>query len=104
MVKGKFEGAVVNVDPNGRTYHGTFVDGHKTKDWSPGAGSGSKPAGPAEETKPKQSPPTEVASNARPAESPTEERPATKSVASAKPSGSAGDSISEPEFPAEGPD
>jgi hypothetical protein len=36
MVRGKLEGAVVNVDANGRRFHGTFVDGKKSKDWSPG--------------------------------------------------------------------
>lgn len=36
MVDGKFEGLVANVDANGRTFHGTFVDGHKTRDWARG--------------------------------------------------------------------
>jgi hypothetical protein len=39
MVDGKFEGPVVNVDANGRTFHGTFADGHKTKDWTRGPAS-----------------------------------------------------------------
>lgn len=38
MEHGKFEGAVVNVDPTGRTFHGTFADGKKTKDWAAGHG------------------------------------------------------------------
>lgn len=36
MVRGKFEGLVVNVDANGRTFHGTFVEGRKSKDWAAG--------------------------------------------------------------------
>lgn len=36
MIKGKFAGLVVNVDSNGRTFHGTFVDGHKGSDWTLG--------------------------------------------------------------------
>jgi hypothetical protein len=40
MVRGKLEGPVVNVDPNGKTFHGTFVDGRKTKDWAAGRAPG----------------------------------------------------------------
>jgi hypothetical protein len=36
MVRGKLDGAVVNVDADGRRFHGTFVDGKKTKDWFAG--------------------------------------------------------------------
>lgn len=36
MVKGKLQGLVVNIDENGQTFHGTFVDGAKTSDWIPG--------------------------------------------------------------------
>jgi hypothetical protein len=36
MVRGKFEGLVINVDANGQTFHGRFVDGRKTSDWSAG--------------------------------------------------------------------
>ncbi len=46
MVRGKLDGAVVNVDANGRRFHGTFVDGKKSKDWS--AGPGKKDSTPAE--------------------------------------------------------
>jgi hypothetical protein len=36
MVRGKLDGPVVNVDANGKTFHGTFVDGAKSTDWAPG--------------------------------------------------------------------
>jgi hypothetical protein len=39
MVRGKFEGAVVNVDANGKTFHGTFAKGRKTNDWTSGPAS-----------------------------------------------------------------
>lgn len=37
MIQGKLDGPVVNVDANGKTFHGTFVDGRKTKDWAVGS-------------------------------------------------------------------
>ena len=36
MIQGKLDGPIVNVDANGKTYHGTFVDGRKTRDWVAG--------------------------------------------------------------------
>ena len=36
MVRGKFQGPVVNIDANGRAFHGTFVNGTKTSDWVAG--------------------------------------------------------------------
>ena len=36
MVHGKLEGRVVNVDANGKTFHGTFANGRKTRDWARG--------------------------------------------------------------------
>ena len=36
MVRGKFQGLVVNVDADGQTSHGTFVNGAKTSDWIAG--------------------------------------------------------------------
>jgi len=36
MVRGKLVGPVVNVDANGRTFHGTFANGKKTRDWTAG--------------------------------------------------------------------
>jgi hypothetical protein len=36
MVRGKFQGPIVNVDANGRVFHGTFVNGAKTSDWLEG--------------------------------------------------------------------
>jgi hypothetical protein len=36
MVRGKLDGPVVNVDANGKTFHGTFVDGRNVSDWAPG--------------------------------------------------------------------
>jgi hypothetical protein len=36
MIQGRLDGPVVNVDANGKTFHGTFVDGRKTKDWAAG--------------------------------------------------------------------
>jgi len=55
MARGKFEGMVTAVDADGTTYHGIFADGHKTKDWSPGAAT-------AEVEKSKARPRTETAS------------------------------------------
>jgi len=37
MVRGKLTGPVVAADADGKFYHGTFVDGHRTADWSAGA-------------------------------------------------------------------
>jgi hypothetical protein len=37
MVRGKFDGPVVNVDARGKTFHGTFVNGVRTSDWVAGA-------------------------------------------------------------------
>lgn len=64
MVRGKLQGAVANVDANGRHFHGTFVDGKKTKDWSAGRGDD------------RQS--TEVASQAEAVEAPAEGPATTK--------------------------
>lgn len=36
MIQGKLDGPVVNVDANGKMFHGTFADGRKTKDWAAG--------------------------------------------------------------------
>src|SRR5207249_2945179 len=36
MVRGKFDGPVVNVDASGKTFHGTFVNGTKANDWVAG--------------------------------------------------------------------
>ena len=36
MIRGRLDGPVENVDANGKTFHGTFADGRKTKDWKPG--------------------------------------------------------------------
>jgi hypothetical protein len=36
MIRGRLDGPVVNVDANGKTFHGTFADGRKTKDWAAG--------------------------------------------------------------------
>ncbi len=48
MVRGKLEGAVVNVDANGKTFHGTFAGGKKTRDWA--VGPASRPASPRDES------------------------------------------------------
>ena len=45
MVRGKLDGSVVNVDANGKTFHGTFVDGRKGNDWAPGSAPASSPGG-----------------------------------------------------------
>jgi len=37
MVRGRFQGSVVNVDASGRVSHGTFANGNKTSDWIQGA-------------------------------------------------------------------
>jgi hypothetical protein len=37
MIRGKFDGPVVNVDARGKIFHGTFVDGKKATDWVAGA-------------------------------------------------------------------
>jgi hypothetical protein len=36
MVRGKFDGSVVNVDASGKVFHGTFVNGTKANDWVAG--------------------------------------------------------------------
>jgi hypothetical protein len=36
MVHGKFEGSVVDLDPNGKKLHAKFVDGKRTGDWIAG--------------------------------------------------------------------
>jgi hypothetical protein len=42
MVRGKFNGPVVDLDPDGNKFHAKFVDGRRASDWA---------AGPAPETK-----------------------------------------------------
>ena len=37
MVKGKFQGLVVNADATGQTFHGMFLNGAKTSDWIAGS-------------------------------------------------------------------
>lgn len=37
MVHGKLTGAVTAAEPSGKLYHGTFVDGRRTADWTEGA-------------------------------------------------------------------
>ena len=70
MLKGKFQGSVVNVDANGQTFHGSFVNGTKTSDWvagnSPSNSQSStqrvtKNAGNAEPPPPAAGPPSRVA-------------------------------------------
>jgi hypothetical protein len=58
MVHGKLDGMVVNVDANGKTFHGIFIDGRKTSDWAAGpAPSPSSPiALPEESTLPRPEP------------------------------------------------
>ena len=36
MVRGRFDGPVVNVDARGKMFHGTFVKGTKANDWVAG--------------------------------------------------------------------
>src|SRR6267142_5943250 len=36
MVRGKFDGMVVRVDLNGKTFHAMFVEGRNAKDWKAG--------------------------------------------------------------------
>lgn len=36
MARGKFDGTVVSVDPGGKTSHGTFADGQRTRGWIAG--------------------------------------------------------------------
>src|SRR5205085_9758049 len=36
MVRGRFDGPVVNVDASGKMFHGTFVKGTKANDWVAG--------------------------------------------------------------------
>jgi len=45
MVRGKLDGSVVNVDANGKTFHGTFVDGRKGNDWAAGPAPAPSPSG-----------------------------------------------------------
>lgn len=37
MVRGKFQGQVARIDPNGRVFHSAFVNGSKTSNWIEGA-------------------------------------------------------------------
>jgi hypothetical protein len=48
MIRGRLDGPVVNVDANGKTFHGTFVDGRKTRDWA--AGPAPIPSSPQDES------------------------------------------------------
>ncbi|MEY2525832.1 MAG: hypothetical protein QOE73_603 [Verrucomicrobiota bacterium] len=41
MVRGKFDGLVVSVDANEKTFHATFADGRKVNDWAAGPAPGS---------------------------------------------------------------
>jgi hypothetical protein len=52
MIRGKLNGPVTNVDANGGTFRGTFVNGSKSADWAQGTdkGQSTKPA-PTEERK-----------------------------------------------------
>src|SRR5260370_6419308 len=36
MVRGRFDGSVLNVDASGKMFHGTFVKGTKANDWVAG--------------------------------------------------------------------
>ena len=79
MTHGKFDGLVVNVDADGRTFHGTFADGRKTADWHAG------PAPAAGETK--KPVPNEVAKSSPPpaaAERASESKPAAEAPAPAE--------------------
>jgi hypothetical protein len=40
MIQGKLDGSVVNVDANGKMFHGTFVDGKNASDWVAGPAPG----------------------------------------------------------------
>src|ERR1700682_1880745 len=44
MVRGKLDGSVVNVDANGKTFHGRFVDGRKGNDWAAGSAPAPSPS------------------------------------------------------------
>jgi hypothetical protein len=43
MSKGRFQGLVVNIDANGQTFHGTYLNGAKTSDWIAGPPPASTP-------------------------------------------------------------
>jgi hypothetical protein len=45
MVRGKFDGLVVSVDANEKTFHATFADGRKVNDWAAGPAPGSSRTG-----------------------------------------------------------
>jgi hypothetical protein len=83
MVKGKLEGAVVAVDADGKTYHGTFVHGRRTADWAEGpptekakkAATPAPPKSPAKATPSpvaKQTPAPRPAATPEPTETPRE--------------------------------
>jgi hypothetical protein len=82
MVRGKLEGAIVNVDANGRRFHGTFVDGKKTKDWSVGRGDDRQSTEPASQAEaieaPAEGPTTTEKSEAT--QAPPTNAPATEVV------------------------
>ena len=92
MVKGKFTGLVVNVDPNGRTFHGTFVDGHKGKDWTRGPA----PAGARSNES------AEIAAASKPNEM-TQAEIGTEQAEDVRPQPGADSRPIEPPPPAEGP-
>jgi hypothetical protein len=73
MVRGKLNGPVVNVDPNGKTFHGTYAKGKKTRDWT--VGLAPHPSSPREE--PVQlADRTDIASNEAPHQGAVAEAPA----------------------------
>jgi hypothetical protein len=49
MVRGKFEGPVVNVDASGKTTHTTFVGGDRSGDWTVGPAAGPSRTGVAQD-------------------------------------------------------
>jgi hypothetical protein len=67
MVHGKLEGPVSNADANGRMYHGTFADGHKTSDWHLGAATAVSEAKGPSQTEPKSAAAMETSKPSAPA-------------------------------------
>ena len=71
MVRGKLVGPVVNVDANGQTFHGTFANGKKTRDWAVGpAGRQSSSRGESARTDSSNESPRQAAAAEAPAEGP----------------------------------
>jgi hypothetical protein len=81
MIRGKFNGSVVNIDATGKTFHCTFVDGRKASDWAAGPAPDASPTGISEQQSNERVPRAELVE--APAEGPSPVPDHTPVVASA---------------------